>query len=112
LGSAQLAVAFWCAVKLIVAGKDSKCLCKSEALFDYWCWTDPWLDLTRARRTLINLLCELPITMLVSTHDMKLVEELFPRTIVMDESVIVADGKTNDILEDEKFLNEYGLEKP
>ena len=38
----------------------------------------------RARRTLINLLRELPITMLVSTHDMKLVEELFPRTIVMD----------------------------
>ncbi len=33
----------------------------------------------RARRTLINLLRELPITMLVSTHDMKLVQELFPR---------------------------------
>ena len=66
----------------------------------------------RARRTLINLLRELPITMLVSTHDMKLVEELFPRTIVMDEGVIVADGMTKDILEDEKFLNEHGLEKP
>ena len=50
--------------------------------------------------------------MLVSTHDMKLVEELFPRTIVMDEGVIVADGMTKDILEDEKFLNEHGLEKP
>src|SRR6185295_781863 len=66
----------------------------------------------RARRTLINLLRELPITMLVSTHDMRLVEELFPRTIVMDEGQIVADGKTKDILEDEKFLNEHGLEKP
>jgi cobalt/nickel transport system ATP-binding protein len=31
----------------------------------------------RARRTLINLLRELPIT----THDMRLVQELFPRTI-------------------------------
>ena len=48
----------------------------------------------RARRTLINLLRELPITMLVSTHDMRLVEELFPRTIVMDDGLIVADGKT------------------
>ena len=48
----------------------------------------------RVRRTLINLLRELPITMLVSTHDMKLVEGLFPRTIVMDEGVIVADGMT------------------
>ena len=66
----------------------------------------------RARRTLINLLRELPITMLVSTHDMKLVEELFPRTIVMDEGRIVGDGDTKKILSDEKFLNEHGLEKP
>ena len=66
----------------------------------------------RARRTLINLLRELPITMLVSTHDMRLVEELFPRTIVMDEGLVVADGKTREILADEKFLNEHGLEKP
>jgi cobalt/nickel transport system ATP-binding protein len=66
----------------------------------------------RARRTLINLLRELPITMLVSTHDMRLVEELFPRTIVMDDGLIVADGKTKDILENEKLLTEHGLEKP
>jgi len=66
----------------------------------------------RARRTLINLLRELPITMLVSTHDMKLVEELFPRTIVMDEGLIVADGKTKDILADAKLLEAHGLEKP
>jgi cobalt/nickel transport system ATP-binding protein len=66
----------------------------------------------RARRTLINLLRELPITMLVSTHDMKLVEELFPRTIVMDEGVIVADGQTKDILADAKLLEAHGLEKP
>jgi cobalt/nickel transport system ATP-binding protein len=66
----------------------------------------------RARRTLINLLRELPITMLVSTHDMKLVQELFPRTIVMDDGRIVADGNTREILDDEKLLNEHGLEKP
>ncbi len=66
----------------------------------------------RARRTLINLLRELPITMLVSTHDMKLVDDLFPRTIVMDDGRIVADGKTKDILKDEKLLTEHGLEKP
>jgi cobalt/nickel transport system ATP-binding protein len=66
----------------------------------------------RARRTLINLLRELPITMLVSTHDMRMVQELFPRTIVMDEGLIVADGKTQDILADETFLNQHGLEKP
>src|SRR5512134_3963598 len=66
----------------------------------------------RARRTLINLLRELPITMLVSTHDMALVKELFPRTIVMDEGLIVADGLTREILEDETFLEAHGLERP
>jgi cobalt/nickel transport system ATP-binding protein len=66
----------------------------------------------RARRTLINLLRELPITMLISTHDMRMVQELLPRTIVMDDGRIVADGMTQEILEDETFLNEHGLEKP
>lgn len=66
----------------------------------------------RARRTLINLLRELPITMLISTHDMAMVKELFPRTIVMDEGKIVADGPTPQILDDEKLLTAHGLEKP
>jgi cobalt/nickel transport system ATP-binding protein len=61
---------------------------------------------------LINLLRELPITMLISTHDMAMVKQLFPRTIVMDEGLIVADGLTREILEDEKFLEAHGLEKP
>jgi cobalt/nickel transport system ATP-binding protein len=66
----------------------------------------------RARRSLINLLRELPITMLVSTHDMTMVKELFPRAVVMDEGRIVADGLTAEILEDESFLTAHGLEKP
>jgi len=65
----------------------------------------------RARRTLIHLLRDLPITMLVSTHDMALVKELFPRTIVMDEGQVVADGLTSEILENEELLNAHGLEK-
>lgn len=65
----------------------------------------------RARRTLINLLRELPITMLVSTHDMRLVRELFPRTIVMDDGRIVADGLTMNILDDEELLSAHGLER-
>ncbi len=65
----------------------------------------------RARRTLINQLRELPQTMLVSTHDLRLVHELFPRTIVMDEGCIVADGPTEQLLNDEALLNAHGLEK-
>ena len=66
----------------------------------------------RARRALINLLREMDLTMLVSTHDMRLVAELFPRTIVMDGGKIVADGSTGEILADEALLETHGLEKP
>ena len=66
----------------------------------------------RARRKLINLLRELPITMLVSTHDMAMVRELFPRTIIMDEGCVVADGLTMEILKDESLLQAHGLEMP
>jgi len=66
----------------------------------------------RARRSLINLLDELPLTMLVSTHDMLMVRDLFPRTVIMDEGCIVADGPTGKLLQDEALLNTHGLEKP
>jgi cobalt/nickel transport system ATP-binding protein len=49
--------------------------------------------------------------MLVSTHDMALVKELFPRTIVMDDGKIVADGLTMEIPEDAQLLETHGLEK-
>ena len=65
----------------------------------------------RARRSLIRLLQEMPITMLVSTHDMPMVKDCFPRTIVMDRGQIVADGPTMDILDNAQFLEAHGLEK-
>ena len=46
------------------------------------------------------------------THDTKLVDELFPCTIVMDDGLIVADGDTKEILADAKLLEAHGLEKP
>ncbi len=66
----------------------------------------------RSRRSLIHLLRDLPITMLVSTHDLLMVQELFPRIIVMDEGQIVADGHAQAILNDEALLTAHGLEKP
>jgi cobalt/nickel transport system ATP-binding protein len=66
----------------------------------------------RARRGFINLLRELPQTMLVSTHDMRLVAELLPRTVVMDDGRVVADGPTEAILNDPALLEAHGLEKP
>jgi cobalt/nickel transport system ATP-binding protein len=66
----------------------------------------------RARRGLIRLLQEMPITMLVSTHDLALVREVFPRMVIMDEGHIVADGETKKLLSDQKLLEAHGLEKP
>lgn len=64
----------------------------------------------RARRTLIRLLDKLGTTMLISTHDLRLVQELCPRTIILDEGRIVADGATAELLADEPLLRAHGLE--
>jgi energy-coupling factor transporter ATP-binding protein EcfA2 len=66
----------------------------------------------RGRRELINLLRGLEQTMLVSTHDMKLVAEIFPRTVIVDDGRVVADGATTDILADRELLESHGLEQP
>jgi len=66
----------------------------------------------RARRSLINLLAELPQTMIVATHDLALVRDLLPRMVVMDHGEVVADDATGRILEQGDLLAEHGLEKP
>lgn len=66
----------------------------------------------RARRSLIHLLCDLPMTMLVSSHDLAMVRELLPRMVIMDEGRIVADGPTQALMQDGRLLEAHGLEKP
>jgi len=74
---------------------------------------EPTADLDpRARRGLIDLLRELPVTMLVASHDLRMVSELLPRLVIMDEGRIVADGPTWELMGDEKLLAAHGLEKP
>ena len=63
-----------------------------------------------ARRELIHLLRRLPQTMIVSTHDIPLVRDLLPRTVVMDAGIIVADGETPAILADAALLAAHGLD--
>jgi energy-coupling factor transporter ATP-binding protein EcfA2 len=48
--------------------------------------------------------------MLISTHDIRLVEEVFPRTVIMDQGQVVADGVTPHILADAGLLEAHGLE--
>lgn len=64
----------------------------------------------RARRSLIQLLRDLPLTMLVSTHDLRMVRELFPRMVIMDEGRIVANGATHELMRDTALLQAHGLE--
>jgi cobalt/nickel transport system ATP-binding protein len=66
----------------------------------------------RARRSLIRLLDELPMTMLVSSHDMLMVRELFPRMVIMDDGCVVADGPTEELMNDVALLEAHGLERP
>jgi cobalt/nickel transport system ATP-binding protein len=64
----------------------------------------------RARRNLITLLHRLDMTMLVSTHDIRMVSELFERTVIMEAGCIVAAGPTPCILADAALLETHGLE--
>jgi cobalt/nickel transport system ATP-binding protein len=66
----------------------------------------------RGRRELIGQLHQLPQTMLVATHDMRLVAEVLPRTVVLDDGRVVADGRTDQVLADAPLLEAHGLEAP
>ncbi|MEX2375807.1 MAG: ATP-binding cassette domain-containing protein [Dehalococcoidia bacterium] len=64
----------------------------------------------RSRRELISLLAALPLTILVATHDLALVSDLLPRSVLLDEGRVIADGPTPDILTDAVLLESHGLE--
>jgi cobalt transport protein ATP-binding subunit len=64
----------------------------------------------RTRRRLIGLLQELPQTMLCATHDIRMVAEVFPRTVILDGGRVVADGPTGELLADAQLLEAHGLE--
>ena len=63
----------------------------------------------RGRRELIELLRGLSQTVLIATHDLSLVEQLTPRTVVLHQGRIVADAATATILADEELLAAHGL---
>ena len=63
----------------------------------------------RSKWSLVELLNGLPITKIIATHDLELVKALCHRTVVMDEGKIVADGRTESILDDILLLRAHGL---
>lgn len=64
----------------------------------------------RSRRELISLLAALPLTILVATHDLALVSDLLPRSVLLAEGRVIADGPTAEILTDASLLESHGLE--
>ena len=64
------------------------------------------------RRRLIELLHRFHHTKIIATHDLDLVLDLCPRTIVMHQGRIAADGPTAELFQDEKLLERCHLERP
>jgi len=63
----------------------------------------------RGKWALIDLLKELKITKVIASHDLDLVRFLCGRTIVLDGGKVVADGTTEQVLNDNKLLADHGL---
>jgi energy-coupling factor transporter ATP-binding protein EcfA2 len=66
----------------------------------------------RARRRFLALIASLPVTKLIATHDLEMVLEVCPRTVLLDAGRIVADGPSRAILDDAAMLEAHGLERP
>jgi cobalt/nickel transport system ATP-binding protein len=65
-----------------------------------------------ARRQLMGLLKDFHHTRIFTSHDLDMVLELCPRTIVLKDGEVRADGPTLEIFQDAALLAECRLEKP
>ena len=65
-----------------------------------------------ARRELAEVLLRLDATTLMVTHDLPFALQLCPRSIVLDDGAVVADGPTRELLADEELLRRHRLELP
>lgn len=67
---------------------------------------------SKGRRKLINLLKTFFHTCLIATHDLELVWEVCPRTLVMKDGLIIADNDTKAIFTDTHLLEIAEIEQP
>ena len=65
-----------------------------------------------SRRELADILRSLDVTVLMVTHDLPYAYELCPRSVVLSDGVVVADGSTRDVLTDDALMAAHRLELP
>jgi len=66
----------------------------------------------KSRRQLIRLLDTFEHTLIVATHDLDMVLDLCPRTVILKDGRVAADGPAREMLRDEPLLRACNLEKP
>jgi cobalt/nickel transport system ATP-binding protein len=65
-----------------------------------------------SRRELAEILQGLDVTVLMVTHDLPYALQLCPRSVILSDGVIVADGTTYDLLTDDALMSAHRLELP
>ena len=65
-----------------------------------------------SRRELADILRSLDVTVLMVTHDLPYALELCPRSVVLSDGHVVADGSTYDVLTDDALMRAHRLELP
>ena len=65
-----------------------------------------------SRRELADILRGLDVTLMMVTHDLPYALELCPRALVLSDGVVVADGRTFDVLTDAPLMAAHRLELP
>lgn len=63
----------------------------------------------RGKWDIIEVLKGLPVTKVIVSHDLEMVEALCRRMVIIDRGRVAADGITVDILADKRLLAEHGL---
>lgn len=65
-----------------------------------------------SRRELAEVLESLDVTVLMVTHDLPYARQLCPRSVILSDGVIVADGPTGELLANPELLAAHRLELP